>query len=99
MLTGTKLTYQDGSGTALAGLADDTAYFVVVVDANTIKLASSLSNAQAASPTTIGLTGTGNNAQTFQGDTATASATVSATGKVTGVSITAVGSDYHCTCY
>ena len=95
MLTGTKLTYQDGSGTALAGLADDTAYFVVVVDANTIKLASSLSNAQAASPTTIGLTGTGNNAQTFQGDTATASATVSATGKVTGVSITAVGSDYQ----
>jgi hypothetical protein len=95
MLTGTKLTYQDGSGTALAGLADDTSYFVVVIDANTIKLASSLSNAQAASPTTIALTGTGNNAQTFQGDTATATATVSAAGKVTGVSISAVGSDYQ----
>jgi len=93
MLTGTKLTYQDGSGTALAGLADNTAYFVVVVDANTIKVASSLSNAQAG--TTIALTGTGNNAQTLEGDTATATATVSAAGKVTGVSITAVGSDYQ----
>jgi hypothetical protein len=93
MLTGTKLTYQDGSGTALAGLTDNTAYFVVVVDANTIKVASSLSNAQAG--TTIALTGTGNNAQTLEGDTATASATVSAAGKVTGVSITAVGSDYQ----
>ena len=41
------------------------------------------------------LTGTGNNAQTLEGDTATASATVSAAGKVTGVSITAVGSDYQ----
>lgn len=95
MLTGTKLTYQDGSGTALAGLTDGTAYFVVVIDANTIKLAANLTNAQAASPTTIGLTGTGNNAQTLEGDTATASATVSAAGKVTGVSITAVGSDYQ----
>ena len=93
MLTGTKLTYQDGSGTALAGLTDNTAYFVVVVDANTIKVASSLSNAQAG--TTIALTGTGNNAQTLEGDTATATATVSAAGKVTGVSITAVGSDYQ----
>lgn len=93
MLTGTKLTYQDGSGTALAGLADNTAYFVVVVDANTIKVASSLSNAQAG--TTIALTGTGNNAQTLEGDTATATATVSAAGKVTGVSITGVGSDYQ----
>ena len=95
MLTGTKLTYQDGSGTALAGLTDNTAYFVVVIDANTIKLAANLTNAQAGSPTTIGLTGTGNNAQTLEGDTATASATVSAAGKVTGVSITAVGSDYQ----
>tara|TARA_B100001142_G_C14294917_1_gene640430 strand:+ start:166 stop:1425 length:1260 start_codon:yes stop_codon:yes gene_type:complete len=92
ILTGTKLTYQDGSGTALAGLTDNTAYFAVVVDANTIKVASSLSNAQAG--TTIALTGTGNNAQTLEGDTATATATVSA-GKVTGVSITAVGSDYQ----
>ena len=93
ILTGTKLTYQDGSGTALAGLTDNTAYFAVKVDANTIKVASSLSNAQAG--TTITLTGTGNNAQTLEGDTATASATVSAAGKVTGVSITAVGSDYQ----
>ena len=51
ILTGTKLTYQDGSGTALAGLTDNTAYFAVKVDANTIKVASSLSNAQAGTTT------------------------------------------------
>ena len=94
ILTGTKLTYQDGSGTALAGLTDNTAYFAVAASDDTIKLASSLSNAQAG--TTINLTGTGNNAQTLEGDTATASATIdSSTGKVTSVAITAVGSDYQ----
>ncbi len=40
-------------------------YYVVKVDANTFKLATTLSNAAASNPTTIDLTGTGNNAQTF----------------------------------
>ena len=92
MRTGTKLTYQDGSGTALAGLTDNTAYYVIYLTADTFKLATSLSNAAAG--TTINLTGTGNNAQTFQGDTATATATVT-TGAVTSVAVTAVGSDYQ----
>ena len=45
MRTGTKLTYQDGSGTALTGLSDNTAYYVIYNTADTVKLASSLSNA------------------------------------------------------
>ena len=92
MRTGTKLTYQDGSGTALAGLTDNTAYYVIYLTADTFKLATSLSNAAAG--TTINLTGTGNNAQTFQGDTATATATVT-TGAVTSVAVATVGSDYQ----
>ena len=47
ILTGTKFTYQDGSGTALAGLTDNTAYFAIKVDNDTIKLATNLSNANA----------------------------------------------------
>ena len=94
MRTGTKLTYQDGSGTALAGLTDNTAYYVIYLTADTFKLATSLSNANAG--TTINLTGTGNNAQTFQGDTATATATVT-TGAVTSVAVATVGSDYQTT--
>ena len=94
MRTGTKLTYQDGSGTALAGLTDNTAYYVIYLTADTFKLATSLSNANAG--TTINLTGTGNNAQTFQGDTATATATVTS-GAVTSVAVATVGSDYQTT--
>lgn len=94
MRTGTKLTYQDGSGTALAGLSDNTAYYVIYNTADTVKLASSLSNANAG--TAINLTGTGNNAQTFQGDTATATATVT-TGAVTAITVATVGSDYQTT--
>ena len=92
MRTGTSLTYQDGGGTALAGLADNTEYFAIRVDEDNIKLASSLSNAQAG--TEITLTGTGNNAQTLEGTQATATATTSG-GKVTGITVTAVGSDYQ----
>ena len=92
MRTGTSLTYQDGGGTALAGLTDNTEYFVIRVDEDNIKLGSSLSNAQ--SGTAITLTGTGNNAQTLEGTQATATATISG-GKVTGITVTNVGSDYQ----
>ena len=59
------MKYQDGSGTALAGLVDNTQYFAIRHTADLIKLASSLSNANAG--TAINLTGTGNNAQTLEG--------------------------------
>jgi len=45
-VTGQKVTYNDGGGTAIGGLADGS-YFIIKQDQNTIKLASSASNAVA----------------------------------------------------
>ena len=44
-VTAQRVTYTDGGGTAIGGLTDGTAYFVIKVDQNTIQLASSASNA------------------------------------------------------
>ena len=93
--TGTSLTYtSNGTNITHSGgtLADATEVFAIRVDDDNIKIASSLSNAQ--SGTALDLTGAGNNSQTFQGTTATATATISG-GKVTGYTITNVGSDYQ----
>ena len=102
MRTGTSITYNSQGGTNLAqnsgNIADDTELFVIRVDADTIKLASSLSNAQAG--TAIDFTGgssnVGNNSQTLTGTTATATATISG-GAVSAITVTAVGSDYQST--
>jgi hypothetical protein len=91
LTTGTKLTYLKVGATAITGLTDGTAYYTIVVDADTFKLASSLANAQAG--TAIDLTGTGSSTQTFTGDTATATATIAA-GAVTAVTVTATGTGY-----
>ena len=61
--TGQSLKYSNGGGTTLAGLTNDTTYYAIVVDTNTIKLATSSGNAN--SGTAINLTGTGNNSQTL----------------------------------
>ena len=96
MRTGTKLTYtSNGTNLEIASSAvsDSTALFVINTGSTTtFKLATSLSNAQAG--TAANITGAGNNSQTFQGDTATATATV-ASGKVSGFTVTGVGSDYQ----
>ena len=96
MRTGTKLTYTSGGTNMTVGgsnLADGTAVFVINTGSTTaFKIASSLSNAQ--SGTALDIDGAGNNAQTFVGDTATATATVSG-GVVTGITVTGVGSDYQ----
>ena len=42
-----RVTYADGGGTAIGGLTDGTAYFIIKVDQNTIKLATSSSPAVA----------------------------------------------------
>ena len=52
-VTGQKVTYNDGGGTAIGGLSDGS-YFIIKIDQNTIKLASSASNAAAG--TAINLT-------------------------------------------
>ena len=62
--TAEAIVYQDGGGTALAGLTDNTTYYVIKVDKDTIKLATNTSNANAG--TAINLTGTGNNSQTIE---------------------------------
>ena len=64
--TGSKITYSNGSGTDITGLSNNTDYYAIVIDANTIKLASSLANAN--SNTSISLTGAGNDNQTFTRD-------------------------------
>lgn len=55
-LTGQRVTYNDGGGTAITGLADGV-YYAIKVDRNLIQLASSLSNAN--NGTQINLTGLG----------------------------------------
>ena len=95
MRTGTKLTYtSNGTNIVHSGgtLADSTAVFVIRVDENTFKIASSLSNANAG--TALDITNDGNDNNSFVGDTAAATATISG-GKVTGFTITNVGSDYQ----
>jgi len=92
MLTGTKVTYSAASGTVLGGLTDATAYYVIRVTDDTLKVASSLANAQAG--TAIDLTGTGNSSQTFTGDTATVGTVTFASGAVTAVPLTAGGTGY-----
>ena len=56
-VTGQRVIYTDGGGTVITGLADGTAYFIIKVDQNTIKLATSASNS--ATGTAIDLTGVG----------------------------------------
>ena len=95
MRTGTKLTYtSNGTNIVHSGgtLADSTAVFVIRVDDNTFKIASSLSNANAG--TALDITNDGNDSNSFVGDTAAATATISG-GIVTGFTITNVGSDYQ----
>ena len=97
MATGTKLTYtSNGTNIVHNGgtLADGTAVFVIRESADTFKIASSLSNAN--SGTALDITNDGNDSNSFVGDTATATATISG-GKVTGITVTGVGSDYQTT--
>ena len=91
MRDGTKLTYtSNGTNIVHSGgtLADSTAVFVRDRTENTFKLALS------AGGTALDITNDGNDSNSFVGDTATATATVSG-GVVTGITVTAVGSDYQ----
>ena len=55
-VTGQRVTYNDGGGTAITGLSDGV-YYIIVEDRHTIKLASSATNAS--NGTAINLTGLG----------------------------------------
>jgi flagellin len=65
--TGQRLVYGAEGGTAITALADGTSYYVIKVDANTIKLATTEANAKADTPVVhaIAASSTGNNNQTF----------------------------------
>ena len=52
-----RVTYADNGGTAIGGLTDNTAYYVIKVDNDTIKLATNASNANTG--TAINITGVG----------------------------------------
>ena len=56
-ITGQKVTYSDGGGTAITGLTDGSFYFIIKEDQTTIKLANTASDAS--SGTAINLTGLG----------------------------------------
>ena len=98
--TGLRVVYTAEGGTAVTGLTDGTSYYVIKVDANTIKLATTEANAKADTPTAIGLTGAGNDAQkitkygSFGGDIdkdAIKISTTASAGEALAVLDTAVG--------
>lgn len=59
LVNGQKVSYQDNGGTAPAGLVTDTVYYVIVVDANTIKLATTQAQAYRVEPITLTTDGVG----------------------------------------
>jgi len=68
LITGNPVTYQEGAS-AVAGLTDNTVYYVIKVDDNTIKLATSRTNAKAG--TAINLTSQGSGTHTIEVPTVT----------------------------
>lgn len=60
-ITGQRVTYTDGSGTAIGGLTDATAYYIIKNDQNTIKLAANASDAANNNPISLTSVGTGTN--------------------------------------
>lgn len=58
-VTGTPVRYSDGGGTAPGSLVDGTLYYIISEDADTIKLATTLANANAGTEIDIASGGTG----------------------------------------
>ena len=59
LVQGQRVTYTDGTGSAIGGLTDGTVYFVIMNDANSFKLASSASNAAAGTAVNLSALGSG----------------------------------------
>lgn len=60
-VTGQRVTYTDGTGSAIGGLTDGNAYFIIKTDQNTIKLAASSVNATNNVAIDLNALGTGSN--------------------------------------
>ena len=63
-VTGQRVKYQDGGGAAITELTDNTVYYIIKLTADTFKVAATAADAFAG--TAIAISGTGNNAQTFE---------------------------------
>ena len=95
--TGDQVLYDattlDGAAVAIGGLTTATNYYVIRVDDDTIKLASSLSNANAG--TALPLSTVGSGSQFFKGEDAVAGAVTVSAGAITAIAITNKGSGYN----
>jgi len=93
--TGDQVLYDattlDATAVAIGGLTSGQNYFVIRVDGDNVKLASSLANANAG--TAISLSGSPSGSQFLQGEQATVSATLAA-GVITAITVTNDGSGY-----
>lgn len=78
-ITGSQVTYSNGGGTSVvaSGLTSGSTIYIIKIDQNTIKLATTIFNAQNLIPLDITATGSGA-AHTFRGVRATATARLSA---------------------
>jgi hypothetical protein len=67
--TGDRVVYSDGGGDVVDGLTDEATYYIVVVDGNTVKLATTYDHATAAIPTIVNITdvGTGSAHKLYKG--------------------------------
>lgn len=59
--TGSRVRYFNGGGASIGGLTSGVDYYVIAVDANTVKLATSSANASLGTAITLSSGGTGNN--------------------------------------
>ena len=94
--TGDFMTYDattlDAGATAIGGLTTATTYYAIRVDDNTIKVASSASNAT--NGTALPLSSTGSGSMFFQGQQAVIGTITVAGGAVTAVAVTTKGTGY-----
>lgn len=56
---GEAVVYSDGGGTQVVGLVDGTTYYIIVIDANNVQLATTRANALAAIPVPVDITADG----------------------------------------
>ena len=85
----------DASAVAPTGLTDQSTYYIIRVDADTIKVASSESNAN--NGTEIGISATGSGGMFFKGVDAVIGAVTVTAGEITAIAVATKGSGYNST--
>lgn len=90
--TGDPVTYNNGGGTTITGLTNNTVYYIIQLSPTTCRLATTQVNAFAS--IYINLTVVGTLTQTLTGIRATATASINAQGYITGCTVTNAGSGY-----